>query len=175
MRIHLLTINRAPAGRNYFDATERSLLENVQGGSAATVFVGNQDKGHLANSALLNSHVPIDDEIEMMVDWPVRHRSTFNYIAALRFAPGHDLLLVEDDILFTRNLKEKLATCIKAIPVSRYVLSLYAPFRLSERPVEQVDPNRWYGTAGMYFPELVRQQIACFMESELEAKRSRLV
>ena len=175
MKIHILTINRAPAGRNYFDATEQSLLDNVSGGSAATVFLGNQDRDHLSKSVLLDVAVPLSEEVNAIKEWPVRHKSTFNYIRALQWHLGHDLLLVEDDILFTRNLNEKLASCIKAIPVSKFILSLYAPFRLSQQPVEQVDPNRWYGTAGMFFPAVIRERLGDFMAAELREKSSRLV
>jgi hypothetical protein len=175
LKIHILTINRAPAGRNYFDATEQSLLDNVSGGSAATVFLGNQDRDHLSKSVLLDVECPSTADVEAMDGWPVRHKSTFNYIRALQRNLGHDLLLVEDDILFTRNLNEKLAACIKAIPVSKFILSLYAPFQLSQLPIEQVDPNRWYGTAGMYFPAGIRMRLADFMLTELRAKSSRLV
>lgn len=167
MNIHLLTRNRAP-GVNHFAATESSLLANVDGGTAATVFVENGDVSHLDQSLLLNHVVPTKPWEAHPHGMPRWYATATAYLSALRRSYG-DVLILEDDIMFTRDFSAKLARCLAAIPVPRYVLSLYAPFTLTEKPVEQVNPVRFRSTQALFFPETVRKEFAAVLEHDIKA------
>jgi hypothetical protein len=69
--------------------------------------------------------------------------------------------------MFTRNWQAKLDVCIKAIPVPRYVLSLYAPVKLESTPIQQIDPVHWHGAHAMFFPVSTVVDVCMWMDNEV--------
>lgn len=79
------------------------------------------------------------------------------------------VLVVEDDVVATRDLARKLRECVSACDriVERYVLSLYCTQNLSERPVEHIDAARWYGSQAVYFPASIVKLVSEKFDREL--------
>ena len=69
-------------------------------------------------------------------------------------------VIAEDDVVFTRNVASKLSECIKAVPVSRYILTLYSPSKLEDGPVEHIKPRSSAGAQAVYIPESVVSDLA---------------
>ena len=68
-------------------------------------------------------------------------------------------VIAEDDVVFTRNVASKLSECIKAVPVSRYILTLYSLHRLEDYPVEHINHRKWAGSQAIYIPKSVESDL----------------
>lgn len=89
-----------------------------------------------------------------------RRNAATNFLRSLT-TDGMDgpLVIAEDDVLFTRNVAAKLSECIKAVPVSRYILTLYSPSKLEDKPVEHIKPRSSAGAQAVYIPESVASDL----------------
>ncbi len=89
-----------------------------------------------------------------------RRNAATNFLRSLT-TDGMDgpLVIAEDDVLFTRNVAAKLSECIKAVPVSRYILTLYSPSKLEDKPVEHIKPRSSAGAQAVYIPKSVESDL----------------
>jgi hypothetical protein len=96
-----------------------------------------------------------------------------NYIRALRHAPHEDVVILEDDLEFSKHWLARLMLGVEEIPLSRYVLSLYSANDLSSPNLHRGDhyraypPLRFYGTQAVYYPAAVRLEVVKYIEDNL--------
>ena len=81
-----------------------------------------------------------------------------------------DTVIAEDDVVFTRNVASKLSECIKAVPVSRYILTLYSQSRLEDKPVEHINHRKWSGAQAVYIPESVSEDLMYHFSEKLKSE-----
>ena len=93
-------------------------------------------------------------------DNPRRNAATNFMVALSMSARKGPLVISKDNMLFTRNVAAKLSECIKAVPVSRYILTLYSLHKLEDYPVEHINHRKWAGAQAIYIPKSVGSDLA---------------
>jgi len=99
---------------------------------------------------------------------PPRWRATRSFMESISMHPGS--VTVEEDTYFCRNVVEKLEKCIKSIPFQTYILSLYSPNTLADKPVDSVNPKCWYGSQGIFVPKKVAPSLCWWFGKKLVSK-----
>jgi hypothetical protein len=171
MNILILTVDREKLGsKNYISQTIESFEKNFKhpaliklvAGSPATEYLEDYKKKYLIY-ALNNS------KWQMISGWSVHRRAKYNYYRCLTLFKGN-LLILEDDIVFTDNCYQKLMNLIREIEsdgIKKYFLSLYSPF---EKTVEKGknygfrNPDYFFGTQGIYFPGSIIKEFTAWIE-----------
>lgn len=100
-----------------------------------------------------------------------RRNAATNFMVALSMGARKGPLVVsEDDVLFTRNVASKLSDCIKAVPVSRYILTLYSLHKLEDYPVEHINHRKWAGSQAVYIPKSVESDLVDHFMDKLKSE-----
>jgi hypothetical protein len=150
MKLTIITCDRP---ETYIHKT----LKSLHGQGVDTHIVAQSEKGALAPD--FGDFGCTQAIVHPVSDNPRRNAATnFMYALAMdeRTAP---LVIAEDDVLFTRNVASKLSECIKAVPVSRYILTLYSLHRLEDYPVEHINHRKWAGSQAIYIPKSVESDL----------------
>jgi hypothetical protein len=90
---------------------------------------------------------------------PRKNASNNFATAILTGTQGVGMAIAEDDVVFTRNVASKLSECIKAVPVSRYILTLYHQKTLGDYPVEHINHKKWRGSKAVYLPDSIQSDL----------------
>ncbi len=70
-----------------------------------------------------------------------------------------DLLICEDDVIFTRGFERKLSERLVRIPSKDFILALYSTDNPHDQYVEHINPKHWHGSLGMYIPARQRKPL----------------
>jgi hypothetical protein len=95
-----------------------------------------------------------------------RRNAATNFLRAIK-GPA---VIAEDDVVFTRNAVSKLSECIKAVPVSRYILTLYSLSKLTDKPVEHINHRKWAGSQAVFIPETVDNDLTEHFMDKLKSE-----
>lgn len=100
-----------------------------------------------------------------------RRNAATNFMRAIGvYSRNVPLVIAEDDVLFTRNVASKLSDCIKAVPVSRYILTLYSLHKLEDYPVEHINHRKWAGSQAVYIPKSVESDLVDHFMDKLKSE-----
>ncbi len=168
MEISILTINRSP-NPNYLGETLASLQISDWRHSRIPVnfIMGSENTGH----------VPHEFEASIVLWQEPRSKLhanfTRNYIRALCFHPGVDLVICEDDVRFSRNWLARLLFAVREIKASKFAISLYSASNLGAKALDcgtwhrRYPARRFYGTQGVFYPAAVRSELAEYLERNI--------
>lgn len=95
-----------------------------------------------------------------------RRNAASNFLVSIE----GDTVISEDDVVFTRNVASKLSGCIKAVPVSRYILTLYSLHKLEDKPIEHINHRKWSGSQAVYIPESVAEDLMFHFSEKLKSE-----
>lgn len=152
MTLFVLTIS----GRNNWLASLARQLRKQPppDGTRRIALVGNDQPQHAEAEGLFEVLTIDSATLAGMNGVHVRRKMAFNYRRALGLVDD-DVLILEDDILLTRNFWPKLDQCIKAANGiwPDHILTLYAPGKLdTTKPVTHLNPVQWWGSQGVFVP-----------------------
>lgn len=148
-----LTILTSPRPETYIHRT----LKSLRGQGVNTHIVAQVEKGALTPDF---GDFGCTQVIMHPVSENPRRNAATNFMRAIgTYSRGGPLVIAEDDVLFTRNVASKLSECIKAVPVSRYILTLYSLHKLGDYPVEHINHRKWAGSQAVYIPKSVERDL----------------
>jgi hypothetical protein len=171
MNILIMTVNREKLGStNYIHQTIESFEKNFKQKSLIKLVVGSPDTEYLEPYKKKYVLYPVNNQKwQMISDWSVVRRAKYNYYRCLTLFKGN-LLILEDDIIFTDNCYEKLIKTIREIEeagLKKYFLSLYSPFELTTFAGKNYglrNPDYFFGTQGIYFPGSILKEFTSWIE-----------
>jgi len=159
-----LTILTSPRPETYIHRT----LKSLQGQGVNTHIVAQVEKGALTPD--FGDFGCTQAIVHPVSDNPRRNAAT-NFMRAIGAdSRGDHLVIAEDDVLFTRNVASKLSDCIKAVPVSRYILTLYSLHKLEDKPVEHINHRKWAGSQAVYIPKSVESDLVDHFMDKLKSE-----
>lgn len=159
-----LTILTSPRPETYIHKT----LKSLQGQGVNTHIVAQVEKGALTPD--FGDFGCTQAIVHPVSDNPRRNAAT-NFVRAIGvYSRNVPLVIAEDDVLFTRNVALKLSDCIKAVPVSRYILTLYSLHKLEDKPVEHINHRKWAGSQAVYIPKSVESDLVDHFMDKLKSE-----
>ena len=112
-----------------------------------------------------------EQDIQPPVSENHRRNAATNFMMAVATEIGKGPLVVsEDDVVFTRNAVSKLSECIKAVPVSRYILTLYSQSKLDDQPIEHINHRKWRGSQAVYIPKSISGNLVEHFVNKLKSE-----
>lgn len=159
-----LTILTSPRPETYIHRT----LKSLRGQGVNTHIVAQVEKGALTPDF---GDFGCTQVIMHPVSENPRRNAATNFMRAIGTdSRGDHLVIAEDDVLFTRNVASKLSECVKAVPVSRYILTLYSLHKLEDYPVEHINHRKWAGSQAVYIPKSVESDLVDHFMDKLKSE-----
>lgn len=172
METKLITVNREALPTptvNYLPKMVASLRENVTGWEEITLMVGQIDTRYFEPFGF-REVIPLKEYEQQGLAGHVKVRSAYNYLRALTHGDmSQGVLVLEDDLIFTRDFNAKLAAVLLETIGDEYALTLYTPnIELPNEPgLEQVKPTLFFGTQATYLTPGLRQGFAEYLSGWL--------
>lgn len=165
MIICFVTAPRLPA---YMHQTLASmLLADADASSLRVKLILDADNDEFVEQYKHNGRVEVARNLEAIRSVPTMQRVTLGFRRALlETHPDEELLIAEDDIVFRdgwlRSLRAAAAESRKRSG-DRFLLSGYAAYEFSSRPIAAYPAPTYYGNQLLYVPTSVRAPLAAYM------------
>jgi len=156
MNLTIITCNRPDA---YIGKT----LHSLQGQGVKTEVLIQVNPGEMIPDY---TEFGCGNTIHLQIPGGPRRNAASNFLVSIE----GDTVIAEDDVVFTRNVASKLSECIKAVPVSRYILTLYSLHKLEDYPVEHINHRKWAGAQAIYIPKSIESDLVDHFMDKLKSE-----